>query len=411
MSSDDPETKEVESANQSDTSPSKWARQPVYTVRNTFIDLAPTAEEAPNFALFGTWPCRAEVHRRSEQVDEEDAPKSSADEPELEEGEVSDFFNTGQLSGFDFKDLRERERQREREDGELTDDDSNVDDDPDPAGSPDPADGRHASREAQDGPRIASLGSADHGRGSCRPCAWLYKSAEGCRHGQNCEYCHLCPPGELKRRKREKLVMRAIQAKSRHQQEKQEKTPQAWPKGPPPKPPPNQWAPMPEEGSFEPPPPPPFEVSAAVLSATLGPEISSREASGTPTLAAIGAAAVSAALAIAAASGTSPPPPPPEAVPVLEPCYVNVSGLRCSSATSSVTAATPASPPRATSAGSSIGSALHATGACKPCAWLHKDVAGCKHGANCFYCHLCPPGEVKRRKFQKAKVLRAVRNQ
>lgn len=44
----------------------------------------------------------------------------------------------------------------------------------------------------------------------------------------------------------------------------------------------------------------------------------------------------------------------------------------------------------------SAGSALHRQGRCKPCAFMYKD--GCRSGAECPYCHLCPPGEKQRRK-------------
>eukprot|EP00931_Biecheleriopsis_adriatica_P044597 TRINITY_DN2552_c0_g1_i1.p1 TRINITY_DN2552_c0_g1~~TRINITY_DN2552_c0_g1_i1.p1 ORF type:complete len:299 (+),score=58.66 TRINITY_DN2552_c0_g1_i1:74-898(+) len=47
----------------------------------------------------------------------------------------------------------------------------------------------------------------------------------------------------------------------------------------------------------------------------------------------------------------------------------------------------------------SVGSKDHFTGECKPCAFLH--VRGCDNGAMCNFCHLCDPGEKKRR--QKAK--------
>jgi hypothetical protein len=51
-----------------------------------------------------------------------------------------------------------------------------------------------------------SAGSTGHRVGRCKPCAFLYK--EGCLSGADCQYCHLCPPGEKHRRKR---VMRAMQ--------------------------------------------------------------------------------------------------------------------------------------------------------------------------------------------------------
>eukprot|EP00930_Biecheleria_cincta_P074301 TRINITY_DN61505_c0_g1_i1.p1 TRINITY_DN61505_c0_g1~~TRINITY_DN61505_c0_g1_i1.p1 ORF type:complete len:372 (+),score=40.30 TRINITY_DN61505_c0_g1_i1:84-1199(+) len=43
----------------------------------------------------------------------------------------------------------------------------------------------------------------------------------------------------------------------------------------------------------------------------------------------------------------------------------------------------------------SIGSRDHASGECKPCAFLH--MKGCDNGAMCRFCHLCDAGEKKRR--------------
>jgi len=51
-----------------------------------------------------------------------------------------------------------------------------------------------------------NLGSALHGWGTCRPCAWFWKPS-GCQNSVNCEYCHVCPEGELKARKKSKQTM------------------------------------------------------------------------------------------------------------------------------------------------------------------------------------------------------------
>merc|ERR1719277_1642402 len=55
-------------------------------------------------------------------------------------------------------------------------------------------------------PEKGAPGSIGHEAGVCRPCAWVHKmpGGKGCKNGSSCKYCHLCPPGELKRRKREK---------------------------------------------------------------------------------------------------------------------------------------------------------------------------------------------------------------
>jgi len=45
----------------------------------------------------------------------------------------------------------------------------------------------------------------------------------------------------------------------------------------------------------------------------------------------------------------------------------------------------------------SLGSSTHHFGQCKPCAHIHKP-EGCQSGAECVFCHLCPPNEKQRRK-------------
>jgi len=55
-----------------------------------------------------------------------------------------------------------------------------------------------------------SMGSKMHGvtdasgQPMCQPCAWFYKDS-GCLNGAGCRYCHLCPQGELKNRKKAKI--------------------------------------------------------------------------------------------------------------------------------------------------------------------------------------------------------------
>jgi len=53
---------------------------------------------------------------------------------------------------------------------------------------------------------LPSKGSALHGTGRCRPCAWFWKAA-GCQNGDNCGHCHLCPEGETKSRKKAKQTL------------------------------------------------------------------------------------------------------------------------------------------------------------------------------------------------------------
>lgn len=56
-------------------------------------------------------------------------------------------------------------------------------------------------------PEMPSIGSALHGRDAkvrCRPCAFLY--TKGCGSGTQCTFCHLCEPGEKKRRQQAKKM-------------------------------------------------------------------------------------------------------------------------------------------------------------------------------------------------------------
>eukprot|EP00928_Gymnodinium_smaydae_P024490 TRINITY_DN197_c0_g2_i1.p1 TRINITY_DN197_c0_g2~~TRINITY_DN197_c0_g2_i1.p1 ORF type:complete len:390 (-),score=67.38 TRINITY_DN197_c0_g2_i1:108-1277(-) len=67
------------------------------------------------------------------------------------------------------------------------------------------AEGDLLSQEAD----LPSVGSAYHGSGKCRPCAWFWKPQK-CQNERDCVYCHLCPEGELKSRKKAKVdAMRA----------------------------------------------------------------------------------------------------------------------------------------------------------------------------------------------------------
>jgi hypothetical protein len=54
---------------------------------------------------------------------------------------------------------------------------------------------------------LPSAGSALHdGMGKCSPCAWFWKP-RGCSSGASCDYCHLCPAGELGSRRKEKVKL------------------------------------------------------------------------------------------------------------------------------------------------------------------------------------------------------------
>merc|ERR1712087_664158 len=53
-----------------------------------------------------------------------------------------------------------------------------------------------------------------HRGGECRPCAYFFYKDDGCRWGEDCQFCHLCRPGEMKRRKRARAKALKAQAKA-----------------------------------------------------------------------------------------------------------------------------------------------------------------------------------------------------
>jgi len=55
-------------------------------------------------------------------------------------------------------------------------------------------------------PELPTLGSRSHRLGSCKPCAFMH--TKGCENGVECPFCHLCKPGEKKRRQKDKFVQR-----------------------------------------------------------------------------------------------------------------------------------------------------------------------------------------------------------
>jgi len=87
---------------------------------------------------------------------------------------------------------------------------------PPPPGPPATADAAPASavpaHPLLGSPECPTIGSALHCQGACRPCAHAF--TKGCATGIGCQFCHLCGPGELKRRQRERRVQLARQKPS-----------------------------------------------------------------------------------------------------------------------------------------------------------------------------------------------------
>mmetsp|Transcript_16033 Transcript_16033/g.36757 ORF Transcript_16033/g.36757 Transcript_16033/m.36757 type:complete len:882 (+) Transcript_16033:131-2776(+) len=210
-------------------------------------------------------------------------------------------------------------------------------------------------------------GSVLHERGECKPCAWFWKP-QGCFRGKACQHCHLCVDASVKVKKREKL--RSISMMS-------EATMQAQ-----------------------------LDEGVDLLDSLW------EEESGGPVLA-------------------EPETEPPvrvvgvegSAAPVVRAAEAERDELPASAAhpewldqhskqgPTDVVESPPASTNRALRATEgdvahpSVGSALHATGECKPCAWFHK-AQGCFRGKECGYCHYCPPGELKTQRKKKVAQMR-----
>jgi len=71
--------------------------------------------------------------------------------------------------------------------------------DSDASATDSPADSTAAPTEPR--PDILYL----HQIGQCTPCNYFRYKADGCRQGADCAFCHHCPKGELKRRKKEQI--------------------------------------------------------------------------------------------------------------------------------------------------------------------------------------------------------------
>lgn len=205
----------------------------------------------------------------------------------------------------------------------------------------------------------ASRGSALHSVGDCSPCVWCWKP-QGCRRGADCCYCHLCPEGELKARKRAKRDAQEAGTE-------------------------------PSSTVQEPLQPLPSECSTANGTDECRP----------------GAWKDPAVLSCEAMLPQRSVPPPPIAPPsclLMEPLESPGSPPAGHATTQGLIPPPPGlAVPR--SAVTSAGSELHGTGMCRPCAWLWKP-RGCLNAVDCRHCHLCPEGEIRARRQMKLEILR-----
>jgi len=49
------------------------------------------------------------------------------------------------------------------------------------------------------------LDQQTHISGKCTPCNYFWYKVDGCRMGSECTFCHICPKGEIKKRKKDKI--------------------------------------------------------------------------------------------------------------------------------------------------------------------------------------------------------------
>merc|ERR1712046_104121 len=52
---------------------------------------------------------------------------------------------------------------------------------------------------------VSTNGKQAHAIGQCTPCAYFWYKKDGCRKGEDCQFCHLCEKGELKKRKKHRI--------------------------------------------------------------------------------------------------------------------------------------------------------------------------------------------------------------
>lgn len=231
---------------------------------------------------------------------------------------------------------------------------------------------------------LASRGSALHLSGNCRPCAWYWKPG-GCQNGSDCGHCHLCPEGELKNRKKSKLVMMRLGLATPKPFNEVVDLTGFFPSGDgagsgsemestacssSPDTTTCSSSPEPEQARKN------SSDEDELISSVIG-ILGLEDAAGSPahkTLETTSGLSLTAALfppGLKASPNTLEAPP----------------GLK----------APPNTP--------SHGSTLHATGNCKPCAWFWKP-SGCQNGRDCSYCHVCSEGEIKARKKSKHTAMR-----
>lgn len=214
---------------------------------------------------------------------------------------------------------------------------------------------------------IPSHGSALHHLGMCRPCGWFHKP-QGCQNGQDCGHCHLCPEGAIAARRRAKRHMNRgngvmpMMLKCCMGEQFQE-----WSAGDD----------MVQEDAHLP-------NSTSDLLAIPEPHVLAE--------------------AVLAVPCTPPPGLAPPAIPLFGLSSIELGPLGLAAVPPCDAQVLPASEKEEVL--SSVGSSLHGSGACKPCAFFHRS-EGCQNGKDCTFCHTCPASEVKARRKARRGIVRS----
>lgn len=277
-----------------------------------------------------------------------------------------------------------------------------------------------------------SIGSMVHHLGRCNPCAWYWKP-QGCTKGSYCTRCHLCPDGELKARKKAKKV--ALQAaRGDGGSELQAAAPQHEPislasslsledeqgvnanaseldmvfaaeelvHGTTPRNPYIQFE-MDDCGDLPGRTPSGnLPVKNTFIQFDIDEDDDSRDRDAPPHHSAPGQLQGGASFFPRIVKRTQQRAVSPEVEADRE-----VLSNKLSETSSSTT---PENKPSTLENGKSAREEmelLHMVGECTPCAyfWYKKD--GCRQGSDCAFCHLCPKGEIKKRKKDKIRSLKA----
>jgi hypothetical protein len=97
---------------------------------------------------------------------------------------------------------------------EFSDDEGNYEEMSQPR-SPSETSTYEGEKEPREPHEFPSVGSVGHFKGICRPCAWEPKPG-GCSKEKSCTFCHLCEEGEVKKRKKQRiLALREMRARKK----------------------------------------------------------------------------------------------------------------------------------------------------------------------------------------------------